>query len=170
MTPASVGPLSRLVAVTDLPAEGVDVTVEASEEERAALAQDFRLPAIHALTGTFHLSGSPRRVRVAGRVAARISQICVVTLDPFEADVDEEVEVDFTAADAGMRQEAEHGLDAEADAIVDGIIDLGALTAEFLALGLDPYPRKPGADFTYQPDEGSPGSPFAVLGKPRGDR
>ena len=26
-------------------------------------------------------------------------------------------------------------------------IDLGALAAEFLALGLDPYPRKPGVAF-----------------------
>ncbi|PXW57977.1 YceD family protein [Chelatococcus asaccharovorans] len=33
------------------------------------------------------------------------------------------------------------------DAIVDGTIDLGQLAAEYLALGLDPYPRKPGALF-----------------------
>ena len=31
--------------------------------------------------------------------------------------------------------------------IVNGAIDLGALAAEFLMLGLDPYPRKPGAVF-----------------------
>jgi uncharacterized metal-binding protein YceD (DUF177 family) len=170
MTPASVGPLSRPVAITDLPPEGVDVTVEASPEERAALAQDFKLPAIHALSGTYHLSGSPRRVRVSGRVAARVSQICVVTLEPFDADVEEEVAVDFAAIDAGARPDPEEPLDEEADAIVDGTIDLGALTAEFLALGLDPYPRKPGADFSYQPDEGRPASPFAVLRKPKGDR
>ncbi len=30
------------------------------------------------------------------------------------------------------------------DPIIDGKIDLGALAAEFFALGLDPYPRKPG--------------------------
>jgi hypothetical protein len=33
------------------------------------------------------------------------------------------------------------------DPIVAGRIDLGALVAEFLALGLDPYPRKPGVEF-----------------------
>ena len=33
------------------------------------------------------------------------------------------------------------------DPIVGGRIDFGALTAEFLALGLDPYPRKPGVSF-----------------------
>ena len=39
------------------------------------------------------------------------------------------------------------------DEIVNGQIDLGALTAEFLVLGLDPYPRKPGVDFQFRGDE-----------------
>jgi hypothetical protein len=50
------------------------------------------------------------------------------------------------------------------DEIVNGHIDLGALTAEFLALGLDPYPRKPGVDFDYKGDD-KPDSPFAALAK-----
>ena len=33
------------------------------------------------------------------------------------------------------------------DPVVDGKIDLGAVAAEFFALGLDPYPRKPGVEF-----------------------
>jgi hypothetical protein len=33
------------------------------------------------------------------------------------------------------------------DPIIDGTIDVGALVAEFLALGLDPYPKKPGVEF-----------------------
>jgi hypothetical protein len=37
--------------------------------------------------------------------------------------------------------------------IVDGIIDLGAVTLEFLALALDPYPRKPGVSFDAGPAE-----------------
>ncbi|MEX6814044.1 hypothetical protein AB2C52_34490, partial [Pseudomonas aeruginosa] len=43
------------------------------------------------------------------------------------------------------------GTDAEdadiPDPIVGGRIDFGLLTAEFLALGIDPYPRKPGVVF-----------------------
>jgi len=43
------------------------------------------------------------------------------------------------------------GTDAEdvevPDPLIGGRIDFGALTAEFLALGLDPYPRKPGIAF-----------------------
>jgi hypothetical protein len=54
------------------------------------------------------------------------------------------------------------------DPIIGGRIDLGALAAEFLSLGLDPYPRKPGVDFE-APEGDAPGeeSPFAALGKLR---
>jgi uncharacterized metal-binding protein YceD (DUF177 family) len=47
--------------------------------------------------------------------------------------------------------------------LVGGVVDLGALATEFLILGLDPYPRKPGAVFEapqeVKPDPG----PFAAL-------
>ena len=42
------------------------------------------------------------------------------------------------------------------DPVIDGKIDLGALTAEFFALGLDPYPRKPGAEFVAPAGGGGP--------------
>ena len=74
MTPESVGPLSRPVSVEHLPEGGLEVVVEATPEERAALAKDFKLPAIHALEGRFRLTGTPRRVRVAGLVRARVEQ------------------------------------------------------------------------------------------------
>jgi hypothetical protein len=55
------------------------------------------------------------------------------------------------------------------DAIRNGVIDLGAMVSEFLVLGIDPYPRKPGAVFT--PPESASGEgankPFAALAKLR---
>jgi uncharacterized metal-binding protein YceD (DUF177 family) len=169
MTPESVGPLSRPVSVQHLPEEGLEVVVEASPEERAALAKDFKLPAIHALEGRFRLAGTPRRVHVTGAVKARVEQVCVVTLDSFEDMIEEEVEVDFAGSRSGASPSDQEGSGAEApgyeppDEIAGGHIDLGALTAEFLVLGLDPYPRKPGAAFSYE-GEGNPAeSPFAAL-------
>ena len=86
-------------------------------------------------------------------------QTCVVTLDPFPARVEEEVDVDFSASEAFRGTPAE---DAEMpDPIVDGMIDLGGLTAEFLSLGLDPYPRKPDASFAFEGEADA--SPFAAL-------
>ena len=53
--------------------------------------------------------------------------------------------------------------DDEPDPIVDGKIDLGALAAEFFALGLDPYPRKPGVAFEPPAEPEPEATPFAVL-------
>jgi hypothetical protein len=52
------------------------------------------------------------------------------------------------------------------DPIVNGQIDLGALAAEFLALNLDLYPRKPGVMFEAAnagAEASAIDSPFAVL-------
>ncbi|MEH3146809.1 MAG: DUF177 domain-containing protein [Methylobacterium frigidaeris] len=145
MTPDTVGPLSRPILVEKAMRSGQEIVVEANEEEREALARDFALPAIRSLTGRFRLSGSLHRLQVTGRVEAALAQTCVVTLEPFDTEVSEAVDVDFSAPDAFAGTAAE---DAEMpDPIVNGRIDLGSLTAEFLALGLDPYPRKPGVAF-----------------------
>jgi hypothetical protein len=50
----------------------------------------------------------------------------------------------------------------DADLIEDGKIDLGQYAVEQLALSLDPFPRKPGAEFV-QPEEPAEISPFAAL-------
>jgi hypothetical protein len=55
------------------------------------------------------------------------------------------------------------------DEIVNGKIDLGAVVAEFLALGLDPYPRKPGVDFDYKDPADAEHNTFAALGKLKGE-
>jgi uncharacterized metal-binding protein YceD (DUF177 family) len=166
ITPEAVGPLTRPVDVSNVPPHGLTARVEATEEERAALARDFKLPAIRALVGEYRLKASAKGVHVAGTVRAAITQVCVVTLDPFDSDLVEDVEVDF-AESAGMPAEPPTEMHEyePPDEIVNGHIDLGALTAEFLALGLDPYPRKPGVDFTYEEGGRGTDSPFAALGK-----
>ncbi|CAH1671481.1 MULTISPECIES: YceD family protein [unclassified Chelatococcus] len=170
-------------AVVDIPPQGLEVERSATPEERAALAESFGLPAIHRLDASFRLSGTPKRVKVKGEVRARIEQICVVTLEPFASDVVEPIEVDFAAEPSkraleerrlddwdgdesrsrgGRRGSEPEGRSAEMrlsdadppDEIVDGSIDLGQLAAEFLALGVDPYPRKPGAVFQTEDEEG----------------
>jgi uncharacterized metal-binding protein YceD (DUF177 family) len=54
------------------------------------------------------------------------------------------------------------------DLIEDGIIDLGGYVVEHLALELDPFPRKPGAEFTPPETDPEP-SPFAVLARLKPD-
>ena len=165
MTPETVGPLSRPVDVMNIPPRGQEVHVEATAEECAALAADFGLPGIRRLSGDYRLTNSAKGVHVTGLVKASITQICVVTLEPFDSDVEEEVEVDF-AEPAGMPAEPPTDINEyePPDEIVNGQVDLGALTSEFLVLGLDPYPRKPGVDFEYRDPADGKDSPFAALG------
>ena len=47
--------------------------------------------------------------------------------------------------------------------LVDGKVDLGALATEFLILGIDPYPRKAGAQFAPPKVEDAGEHPFAAL-------
>ncbi len=47
--------------------------------------------------------------------------------------------------------------------LIGGGVDLGALATEFLILGLDPYPRKPGAVFEAPQDVKPDPGPFAAL-------
>lgn len=165
MKRASAGPLSRLIRVDRLVGDRAGVTVEATIEECAALATDFAIPAIRDLVGRFRVSGSLARLQVTGTVEAVVTQVCTVSLEPFESPVSEEVDVDFS--DGAVSQGADPDAVDVPDAIVNGRIDFGALTAEFLALGLDPFPRKPGTVFepvSVGEDEG----PFAALRKAPG--
>ena len=173
-------PLSRRVRIDALQADGLTQTIEASPEECAALAAINRLPAIASVTANFTVRRSGRGgARVTGDVHAEVTQVCVVSLEPFAATVDEPVDVRFAPAEAAETVRRAREDDAETvevggedppDPIVDGRIDLGALAAEFFALGLDPYPRKPGVAFDPPEPQGGQDSPFAPLAEPKKKR
>ncbi|MBV8963923.1 MAG: DUF177 domain-containing protein [Hyphomicrobiales bacterium] len=166
-------PLRREIAIADIPRTGLEIEVEANAEERGEIARRFGLLGVEALRGSYRLSLMARGARVKGEVTARVRQTCVVSLDPFEADVREPVELTFAAED-GSRP-ATGRIDISPDdedppePLRDGKIDLGAMTQEFLALGLDPHPRKPGVEFVREKTEvDREASPFAVLARHRG--
>ncbi|MHB2166015.1 YceD family protein [Alsobacter sp. R-9] len=167
-------PLSRPLVVDSIPAAGLDVSVEASPDERAALARDFGLVSIERLAARLHVDRRGRVVRVTGDVEADVTQTCVVSLEPFPAQVREAIDLRFRETEgiedeaAGEGGEHEVKLD-DPDPIVGGRIDLGEVTAEFVALGLDPYPRKPGVAFAWTGEGDGDPSPFAALARLKKD-
>lgn len=171
MTDTAPYPLSRPQSVDGLPAKGVEVAVEANEAERRALAEVLDILGIDRLTGTFTVT--PWRkggAKVRGVVEADVTQACVVTLEPVRQTVREEVDLAFLPEAEAPRPRPEVEVDPEApdlpEPLEDGSVDLGAITAEHMALGLDPYPRAPGAVFEpHIEDDGevAPASPFAGL-------
>lgn len=174
-------PFSRPLSVDSVGENGLRVAFEASAAERVALAEFDGLVAIPRLRVEAEVTRRGReRLLVRGRVKAVVTQTCVVTLEPFDADVDEAFEVEFApeaeaeAAYAKAMAEIEAAHDKASalveqadppDPIVAGKIDLGALASEFLALGLDPYPRKPGVEFEPVTEEDSLPSPFSALAR-----
>jgi uncharacterized metal-binding protein YceD (DUF177 family) len=148
MTEREPFPLTRPVEVATIRADGLALHVEADEAERVALAKLFDIPAIARLEADFTMTKKGPRARVTGEVYGRFTQTCVLTLEPFESDFRETVDLDF---DENPEKALEIRPDDELpDPIIDGIIDLGAVASEFTALALDPYPRKPGAVFDFK--------------------
>ena len=160
------GPFVHLFDVRALKGEPRTVELNASPEQCAAVAQAVDLPGVAALHATFRLV--PRaggRIELGGRVTATVTQVCVVTLEPFEGRVEQEVKLSYAPVHEPMVEPRSRGGRGETellapvpfggnddqedppDPIVDDRIDLGAVAVEFMVLGLDPYPRKPGVHF-----------------------
>nr|WP_294545364.1 DUF177 domain-containing protein [uncultured Rhodopila sp.] len=151
----------RPVSLDRIGAHGLDMTVEATAAECAALAERMKLPAVLAVSCTFHLFREGRdRVLARGHLKARVTQICVVSVDEFDADVEEVFQVRFVPSG-----EESEDVDPESDDEIPyegNLVDLGEAAAEQLGLALDPYPRKPGAALT-EPDAEAKPYPFAAL-------
>jgi hypothetical protein len=107
-------------------------------------------------------------LNVSGRVSATVGQTCVVTLEPIESEVDEEIDLVFAPPSAPTIIE-EEGAEIEItpvdapEPLTGGTVDLGAITTEFLILGIDPYPRNADAVFEPPAADGDTGGPFAAL-------
>jgi Large ribosomal RNA subunit accumulation protein YceD len=157
---------SRLLAVETVPDTGLNTRVCATEAECALLATRCGVASVQSFVADFLVCKQGRgRFNVSGKLQARVIQICVVSLEPFESEIFADIDVEF--APCGNQPPGPSSTQGDPpDPIVDGQIDLGALAVEFLVLNLDLYPRKPGVVFE-DADVGGKASeresPFAVL-------
>lgn len=164
-------PFRRLQSVNALPAKGTTVVIEANEAERAALAADIDILSIERLEATLLVAPWRKHgVKVTGEVRGTVHQACVVTLEPVEETIVEPIERTFLPESEIGPVGDEIEVDPEADDPPEPLegagVDLGAIAAEHLALGLDPYPKAPGVAFDgLIEDDGSDDepSPFAAL-------
>ncbi len=189
-------PFHHSVAVMNLPVDGMQITIAATELQRREIARFLQLPSIEQLEASFNIRpGKAGHVHVHGKLKSSFYQTCVVTFDDFPTTIEAPVDLEFApqvpAIEASStkpakqsrqksRAETLDNLAAESpdiewtgshfadeidppDPIIDGQIDLGALTVEFLALSLDPFPRKPGAEFRFQDMDDAKPNPFAAL-------
>jgi hypothetical protein len=166
-------PWSVPIVVAQIPDTGLHREIEADRATRDAMAVVAGLREILSAGASLDLTlEKAGRVHVTGRVRARIGQTCVVSLDPIENDIDEAIDLIFAPPEQipEMADLVDEAAESDADIpdppepIVNGVIDLGRLATDALFLGVDPYPRKPGAVFEPVIEAVDPEDhPFAAL-------
>ena len=166
----------------NIPAAGLDRSCQASEVERAAIAETLELLALKRLDVRYHIRPVRRdRFLLQGDLSADVEQACSVSLDPVVTTLAAQIEVEFWPEDKLPKQ----AVVSEDEAVFDpfaaddpeplsaGKIEVGRIVFEQLASAIEPYPRL--GEVTLEQDQ-SPvagadsatsgaDNPFAVLSK-----
>ena len=168
-------PFSYKVKVATLSHVPLELRLSANEVERAGLAELWDILNIASLTAELKVRRWKKEgVKVIGTIRAEAQQACIVTLDPVDEVIEENVEETFAPEGSNLLTgigKDEIVIDPDATELPEPFsgdtVDIGAMVAEIVAMALDPYPRRPGAEFSHKPapDTGSAAkpSPFAVL-------
>lgn len=130
----------------------------AKPDERQALAQRYGVVSVDALSAVVVVTPLPGGdVAVKADYNADVVQACVVTLEPLSESLSGSFSMVFSEnpVDEDDGSEIEIDIDGPdpADAIIDGVIDIGEAVAEHVALEIDPFPRAEGAQYD-SPDNG----------------
>ena len=164
-------PFTHVVNVRTLPRKGRDERREANETEREAIARHLDVPAVErAVFAAEVLPWKRDGIRIAGHLDVELTQVCVVSLEPVPAHIDEPFEAllvpEGSRLAAPREPTVEMTLDAEGEDAPETFsgdtIDLAETWLEFLTLALDPFPRAPGAELSVDDGAAKP-SPFAAL-------
>jgi hypothetical protein len=164
-------PWSVPISVNEVPESGRHLDLVADGQVRERIASLGGVGSVPRLEAAFDVMPHGHDgLQVTGRVWATVAQTCVVTLAPIENTVEEAIDVVFAppavAPEFGQNDgpPAVTVADDAPEPLVNGMVDLGVLATDYLLLGIDPYPRAPGATFEAPAavaDEGA--HPFAAL-------
>lgn len=161
---------SRAVMLEEIGREGLHRDIEASADECKALAPRLGLLAIGSVSAKLDIRKSKDGtvVTVVGRLAAKVTQECIVTLEPVEAEVSAEVDERFVQQNEIEPEAVVEAEDEESyDELIEGdSIDIGEMVSQCLTLELEPYPRKEGIEFDLSESDlnpDGPTGPFAAL-------
>jgi uncharacterized metal-binding protein YceD (DUF177 family) len=132
------------------PLAGGQLVIEASPEERTALATRFGLGAVEGLRAEVSLEQRPRAIRATGRLTAAIQQPCAISGEDFPVAIDEAIDLRFVEAGQHPASGPEE-IELEADDCDEidyagEMFDLGEAVAQTLGLAIDPYAEGPNAD------------------------
>jgi uncharacterized metal-binding protein YceD (DUF177 family) len=159
------------LGLSEVAREPVTRALAADEAARARIAKLLGLDQLQSLRADLRVSAWLDGVEIAGHWSARVTQTCGVSLEPFDTDLEGQLQiraVPLGSQALATSEDHEVELDPEADdppdVLTSDAVDLGAYVVEDLSLAVDPFPRKPGALFE-PPVAEAEVSPFAVLAK-----
>ena len=173
---ATTPEFSRLISIEGIiPDKARRESIIASDEECAALAKRFDLRSLSGLKArlTVLRVSEGNVIRIEGDIEAEVVQTCVVSLQGVPSEIKAHFDTYFMEdGREGFEEEQLFNIEVEDDVpdmvINNGMLDLGELTAQYLSLELDPYPRAPGVSLPSQLTEtggDTRNRPFKVLQK-----
>ena len=162
---------SYIIDTARLPAKGENVEISANDAQKKALAKRLGLEKIDS----FQVDALVRplnkhQVRATGTVKGKISQTCVVSLQPFDAEVEDSFNVLFEEPNPADLTLNEIDLDMsdeeeDVDVLENNKIDLGEIAVEYFSLALDPFPHAPNARFSDKIEDEPRKNAFSALEK-----
>jgi uncharacterized metal-binding protein YceD (DUF177 family) len=166
---------NKIITLNDVPIEGVTINHTIIDpKELHKLAQLLEIRKLISASLSVFIVPFKDGLHIKGKVKAEIEQECVITLETLHNKVNEKLDLTFLPDvevpdfdDKDLEGEALQALLAEEDPpepLINGQINLTDLLVEFIALGIDPYPRIDGAEFK-DPNAEVTISPFEALKK-----
>jgi uncharacterized metal-binding protein YceD (DUF177 family) len=151
--------------------DGRDVTLEATPEERAALAKRFGLVRVDSLKANLSLSRDGEMLHANGTMSAQFVQSCAVSAEDLPVSLSEPLTLRFVPAKPGDNSDEDIEIDSDDPDEIEypgSSIDLGEAVAQSLALAVDPFAVGPEAEEARARLEGTRDSPFDVLAALKG--
>ncbi|MBI1216270.1 MAG: DUF177 domain-containing protein [Alphaproteobacteria bacterium] len=149
---------SRVIAVEGITPDKIrHETIEATPAECAALAKRLDLRELEYFRARINIRrvAGGTAIRLEGHIEAEAVQACVVSLQDVHTHVESSFET-FFSEDGKSDDEidfSQEGAENIPEPVVNGVIDLGEVSAQYLSLELDPYPRAPGVSLAAQMSE-----------------
>lgn len=169
--------LSRIVSLDKVsPTSQLTYVVNATDKEQKDLANRFGVISIDSMNATFTISQADDLgcYYIDGKLNAHVIQSCVLTLENVPESVQMPIHIVLKPESLKTLYKEDAFVHAEEDDVdfvrPDGTIDLGEISAQYLALGLNPYPRstttlKESLEISSEETPTSPKNPFAALKK-----
>ena len=170
---------SRLIAVKGIISDkNKTEEIKTTKAECIALATRLGLKSLTGLKSKINMSyiSDGNIIRIKGDIKADIVQSCIVSLQDISSKIEAHFDTCFTKDGKEIDENTEINIILEEefpDVMVDGMIDLGELTTQYLSLELDPYPRALGVSLPAQVSKSGKNiknCPFHVLKKIKSEK